>query len=406
VELEPAALVADTLPAAKDDSAAAAAAKVSSINSSPLVVSSSSQWLEPTRASAASLAATPTIQTTIQEEEVFPMPTSLPPDDLDGTAAVYSEFDASFLKENSDYDPKLAGLQSIHSVVPTKSLQAIEMTSATYERINPNRIGLIDETQEDTDHFLAIEASQTPKAGGPLNTNGGSNDDDQRKSARNNEQADDLRKSARNNEQADDLRKSARNNDKDENSPGINDILSGLLSVVGEGLNFATNYVQENNKRKKEEQEKEKIKLVSELVNNNQDNLFPSRNRTRINNRGPPRISEIPFEAIPLEGIRPGLIPQRPFGTRFPGSPIRPPLAPLQQEPSQTKPAPGEGVGEVEVVTNITLPDQLPTRYCTTTYCSPFLTSCPTRYCTTTYCSPFLTSCLPSTVPPLTAHLY
>ena len=82
VELEPAALVADTLPAAKDDSAAAAAAKVSSINSSPLVVYSSSQWLEPTRASAASLAATPTIQTTIQEEEVFPMPTSLPPDDL------------------------------------------------------------------------------------------------------------------------------------------------------------------------------------------------------------------------------------------------------------------------------------------------------------------------------------
>jgi hypothetical protein len=39
-------------------------------------------------------------------------------------------------------------------VVPTQSLQAIEMTSATYERINPNRIGLIDETQDETDHFL------------------------------------------------------------------------------------------------------------------------------------------------------------------------------------------------------------------------------------------------------------
>ena len=39
-------------------------------------------------------------------------------------------------------------------VVPTKSLQAIEMTSASYDRINPNRIGLIDETQDDADHFL------------------------------------------------------------------------------------------------------------------------------------------------------------------------------------------------------------------------------------------------------------
>jgi hypothetical protein len=38
--------------------------------------------------------------------------------------------------------------------VPTKSLQAIEMTSATYERINPNRVGLIDETLDDADHFL------------------------------------------------------------------------------------------------------------------------------------------------------------------------------------------------------------------------------------------------------------
>jgi len=35
-------------------------------------------------------------------------------------------------------------------------LQAIEMTTATYDKINPNRIGLIDETTDDIDHFLGI----------------------------------------------------------------------------------------------------------------------------------------------------------------------------------------------------------------------------------------------------------
>ena len=33
----------------------------------------------------------------------------------------------------------------------------------------------------------------------------------------------------------------------------------------------------------------------------NPDSLFPSRNRTRVNNRGPPKLTGIPFEAIPLE---------------------------------------------------------------------------------------------------------
>ena len=50
-------------------------------------------------------------------------------------------------------------------------------------------------------------------------------------------------------------------------------------------------------------------------------NLQPS----RINNRGPPRFTEIPFEAIPLEVLSsqtPGQgsnvqIQQRPFQTRF-----------------------------------------------------------------------------------------
>jgi hypothetical protein len=73
--------------------------------------------------------------------------------------------------------------------------------------------------------FLANKASQVPKAGGPLN-NGGSKDDD-------------LRKSARIDENAGDLRKTARNNERDENSPGINDILSG---IDGNCIYFATLY--------------------------------------------------------------------------------------------------------------------------------------------------------------------
>ena len=40
------------------------------------------------------------------------------------------------------------------------------------------------------------------------------------------------------------LEKSGRIADRDDEGPKINDILSGLLSVVGEGLSFATNYVQ------------------------------------------------------------------------------------------------------------------------------------------------------------------
>ena len=90
---------------------------------------------------------------------------------------------------------------------------------------------------------LANEASHVTKAGGPLNTNGRSEDDDLRKSSRTNERdetmartnQDDLRQNVRANERdtasartnEDDLRKSARINERDESSPGINDILSG-----------------------------------------------------------------------------------------------------------------------------------------------------------------------------------
>lgn len=55
------------------------------------------------------------------------------------------------------------------------------------------------------------------------------------------------------------LRKSTRQSDvslSDEasSSGSLNDILTGLLNVVGEGLSIATNYVREENKRKKASQ--------------------------------------------------------------------------------------------------------------------------------------------------------
>ena len=55
------------------------------------------------------------------------------------------------------------------------------------------------------------------------------------------------------------LRKSNRQSDVslsdgESSSGSLNDILTGLLNVVGEGLSIATNYVREENKRKKASQ--------------------------------------------------------------------------------------------------------------------------------------------------------
>ena len=55
------------------------------------------------------------------------------------------------------------------------------------------------------------------------------------------------------------LQKSNRQSDvsisSEESSSGsLNDILTGLFNVVGEGLSIATNYVREENKRKKASQ--------------------------------------------------------------------------------------------------------------------------------------------------------
>lgn len=111
--------------------------------------------------------------------------------------------------------------------------------------------------------------------------------------------------------------------------PGMNDILTGLLNVVGEGLTIATNFVKEENERKKEAasksvKEKEASLLAAQLELASVSAVPALLKPGRINNRGPPRLSEIPFEAIPLEilnsqlpGQNPVQIQQRPFQTRI-----------------------------------------------------------------------------------------
>ncbi len=74
VELEPAALIAEAAGAVPDD-------EKSALKKSVIVVSSSKRGFEPTSSNVGEVA-TPILPTTTIQKEAFPMPTSLPPDDL------------------------------------------------------------------------------------------------------------------------------------------------------------------------------------------------------------------------------------------------------------------------------------------------------------------------------------
>eukprot|EP00090_Calanus_glacialis_P024763 TRINITY_DN3845_c0_g1_i2.p1 TRINITY_DN3845_c0_g1~~TRINITY_DN3845_c0_g1_i2.p1 ORF type:complete len:1336 (-),score=262.38 TRINITY_DN3845_c0_g1_i2:474-4481(-) len=254
----------------------------------------------------------------------------------------------------SNYDFRAAFPQTVYEISPTTTLEKLEMTVPSYPRANPNRIGILDgETEDDSDHFLSHEAPL--KIGGPLNHGRSSVDGIDQDNTRL-------------------LKKSNRRADP---GPDINDILSGLLNVVGEGLHIATNYVQENNKRKQQEKldgESSKGETIEDLFINLENQK--KRNRTRTNNRGPTLLSAIPFEAIPLEvlnnrpGARPGVaIPQRPFQTRLPGLPPKVPSPPTVPIPSKKPspiasgiPIPEQLVPTSESVKGSVLPSQLPTR--------------------------------------------
>ena len=86
----------------------------------------------------------------------------------------------------------------------------------------------------------------------------------------------------------------------------IFETFSGLLNAVGEGLSFATNYVKEENERKRvsvsaskssaRDKESSRKAAIEQMSISAVPALLPG----RVNNRGPPRFTEIPFEAIPL----------------------------------------------------------------------------------------------------------
>ena len=120
------------------------------------------------------------------------------------------------------------------------------------------------ETTENVEHFLANRASHKSTTGGPLNpaTANQHNDDiDTNKDKGDNHNSNSLAKSSR------------ANGDNDGGSgsssvPKINDILSGLLSVVGEGLNYATNYVVESNKRKQQKKQQLQQEKIYTIIRN------------------------------------------------------------------------------------------------------------------------------------------
>ena len=87
------------------------------------------------------------------------------------------------------------------------------------------------------------------------------------------------------------------------------EIFLGFLNALGEGFSFATNYVKEENERKRvsvsaskssaRDKESSRKAAIEQMSISAVPALLPG----RVNNRGPPRFTEIPFEAIPL-GIK------------------------------------------------------------------------------------------------------
>ena len=276
-----------------DDHPSLTSSSIGSSSQPPVISASSSQQMS------SSLVATPSLprhrMTTTQAAELMITTTELNDEELNAWQEV-----AQTNMHLTDYDFRAKYPMTDYTIEASKPIVKMERTEPSYDKENPNRVGLAaGEIDPDLDHFLSHEAPL--KSGGPLNTTGRSKADE----AQN-------RMDVVGN---DELRKSDR---RAEPGPDINDILSGLLNVVGEGLHFATNYVKENNKKKLQE------KLDAELAEEESKNVVPEKgvNRTRVNNRGPPLgdLKDKTFEAVPLRpppGVKPGAkpvaIPQRPF---------------------------------------------------------------------------------------------
>ena len=217
-------------------------------------------------------------------------------------------FDTVPLNDHGGHDFRNQQPKTVE-ITASKTSSVMEMTVPSYERANPNRVGLLDGVvEEEDDHFLSLRAPQP--TGGPLNQ---------------------ARASVAGLASEEDKTGGQKTNRRAEPGPDISDILSGLLNVVGEGLSIATNYVQETNKKKAQEKvstgDTQDVKpKPPPLVLSPEEEEERKKNNSRINNRGPPLLAARPFEAIPLEilqnqrpGAKPGVsIPQRPFQTHLP----------------------------------------------------------------------------------------
>ena len=277
-----------------DDHPSLTSSSIGSSSQPPVISASSSQQMS------SSLVATPSLprhrMTTTQAAELMITTTELNDEELNAWQEV-----AQTNMHLTDYDFRAKYPMTDYTIEASKPIVKMERTEPSYDKENPNRVGLADgEIDPDLDHFLSHEAPL--KSGGPLNSTWRSKADDEAQNRMDVVGNDELRKSDR----------------RAEPGPDINDILSGLLNVVGEGLHFATNYVKENNKKKLQE------KLDAELAEEESKNVVPEKgvNRTRVNNRGPPLgdLKDKTFEAVPLRpppGVKPGAkpvaIPQRPF---------------------------------------------------------------------------------------------
>ena len=239
--------------------------------------------------------------------------TTSAPDEIVTTTPLADEdlvlFDTVPINDHGGHDFRNQQPKTVE-VTASKTSSVMEMTVPSYDRANPNRVGLLDGVvEEEDDHFLSLRAPYP--VGGPLN------------------QARASVAGLASHSQEDNT--AVKSNRRAEPGPDISDILSGLLNVVGEGLSIATNYVQETNKKKAQEKvstgDTQDVKpKPAPPVLSPEEEEEARKNSSRINNRGPPLLSARPFEAIPLEilqnqrpGAKPGVsIPQRPFQTHLP----------------------------------------------------------------------------------------
>jgi hypothetical protein len=180
------------------------------------------------------------------------------------TAATSEPFDAVDAKASAEPPkPEEISLSSLEQIVTSSIVEAAEGFCSESDAdcsVRPTAALLTQDnlktefpsTTASADHFLGVEASREseekiPSTVRPDNTG---SDDLAEKNGSDVLSGNDENAIAT----GETRKKSDRRADGGSGSglPDVNDIISGLLNVVGEGLTIATNYVKEEHKRKKE----------------------------------------------------------------------------------------------------------------------------------------------------------